>query len=72
MLVSQSTWKAEEAAGKARQQHVEQILRRHIPGIQIVDVSSVPLGPCKGGGTWERLLFLIDRSEKEYVIQLDF
>ncbi len=51
--------------------HLEQTLQKHIPGIEIVDVDRIPLGSCPSGGTWERILYVLDRSEREYVIQLD-
>ncbi len=46
-------------------------LEEHVPGIEIVEIESIPVGACQRGGTWERLLFIADRAEREYVIQLD-
>ncbi len=34
-------------------------------------LEDIPVGGCQRGGTWERLLYLLDRSETEYAIQLD-
>jgi len=31
----------------------------------------VPTGDCQQGGTWERLLYCLDRSVREYTIQMD-
>ncbi|MGH7119415.1 MAG: hypothetical protein ACREFP_10585 [Acetobacteraceae bacterium] len=47
------------------------LLEAHITGIELVELESIPVGRCQHGGTWERLLYCIDRSEQEYVIQLD-
>ncbi len=46
-------------------------LEAHVPGIEIVEIESIPVGACQRGGTWERLLYIADRMEREYVIQLD-
>jgi FkbM family methyltransferase len=47
------------------------ILTRHIVGLEFVTLEDIPTGPCQRGGTWERLLYVLDRSEQEYTIQLD-
>ncbi|MGH7057925.1 MAG: hypothetical protein ACREFZ_08585 [Acetobacteraceae bacterium] len=46
-------------------------LSTRIPGIELVEIESIPVGICQHGGTWERLLYVLDRSEHEYVVQLD-
>ena len=46
-------------------------LDRHFPGIQFAILEDIETGPCQRGGTWERLLYLLDHSREEYVIQLD-
>ena len=46
-------------------------LRHHIDGIELAILEDIPAGTCQRGGTWERLLFCLDRSECEYTIQLD-
>lgn len=46
-------------------------LAMHIPAVELVERESIPVGACQYGGTWERLLHILDRSEREYVIQLD-
>jgi hypothetical protein len=46
-------------------------LRRHIEGIELVVLEDIDTGTCQRGGTWERLVFLLDCSEHRYVIQLD-
>jgi hypothetical protein len=46
-------------------------LESHIHGIRLIDLESIDSGPCQRGGTWERLLFLLDHSENEYAIQVD-
>lgn len=47
------------------------VLEAHVPGIELVDLESIPVGPCQHGGTWERILYVLDQSEREYVVQLD-
>jgi hypothetical protein len=42
--------------------------REHIPFIEIVIREDIDTGVCQWGGTWERLVYLLDRSVKEYVI----
>jgi hypothetical protein len=34
-------------------------------------IDEIDTGICQRGGTWERLLYCLDRSEDRYVIQLD-
>lgn len=46
-------------------------LREHVPFIEFVILEDIDTGSCQRGGTWERLVYLIDRSGREYVIQLD-
>lgn len=47
------------------------LLRRHVEGVEIVPLASVPTGPCPRGGCWERLLHILDLAAERYVIQLD-
>jgi hypothetical protein len=47
------------------------ILRHHLPGIRFVHLEDIDPGVCQRGGTWERLVYLLDESEREYVIQVD-
>jgi hypothetical protein len=47
------------------------LLLEHFPGIEFYKREDVDTGVCQRGGTWERLVYLIDRSRKEFVIQLD-
>jgi len=46
-------------------------LSSHFPGIEFQILEDIPVGRCQRGGTWERLLYCLDRSVNEYVIQLD-
>jgi len=46
-------------------------LEQHLPGIGFTVFEDIDTGACQHGGTWERLLYLLDRSRDEYVIQLD-
>lgn len=46
-------------------------LRKHIPHVQIVHISEIDTGECPNGGTWERLKYIIDLSQRIYAIQMD-
>lgn len=46
-------------------------LEHHIPGIRFCILEDIDTGPCQRGGTWERVLYLLDHSRNEYAIQLD-
>lgn len=46
-------------------------LQKHFIGIEFAILEDIDTGPCQRGGTWERLVFLLDRAEKEYAIQVD-
>jgi hypothetical protein len=47
-----------------------QILERHLAP-EIVGVRDIGCGRCPQGGTWERLLLILDYLRDSYVIQLD-
>jgi hypothetical protein len=51
--------------------NLRETLKSHLRGIRLVDLEDIDTGPCQRGGTWERLLFLLDHSEIEYAIQVD-
>jgi hypothetical protein len=46
-------------------------LSGHFPGIRFVILEDIDTGRCQRGGTWERLVHLLDHAEKEYAIQVD-
>ncbi|MGH7155752.1 MAG: hypothetical protein ACREF3_17635, partial [Acetobacteraceae bacterium] len=52
-------------------EHSLATLRAHVPGISLVILEDIDTGACQRGGTWERLVYLIDRSRDGYVIQMD-
>lgn len=52
-------------------QGLRDTLSQHVVGIEFVVLEDIPTTPCQRGGTWERLLYCLDRSESEYTIQLD-
>jgi len=52
-------------------QALRDIIRRHVDGIELVVLEDLDPGKCQRGGTWERLVFLLDRSENQYMIQVD-
>lgn len=47
------------------------VLAHHCGGPRIIDIEDVDTGPCPRGGTWERLLSILDLRRECYVIQLD-
>jgi len=52
-------------------QSLRDTLSRHVVGIEFVVLEDIPTAPCQSGGTWERLLYCLDRSQSEYTIQID-
>ncbi|BBC72023.1 conserved hypothetical protein [Altererythrobacter sp. B11] len=48
-----------------------QVLAAHLGEPEIRQIDAVDCGPCPRGGTWERLLTLLDLRRDAYVIQLD-
>lgn len=52
-------------------QALRDTLTQHVPGLEFVILEDIHTGACQRGGTWERLLYVLDRSESEYTIQLD-
>ncbi|MDN4504253.1 hypothetical protein QX776_17730 [Alteromonadaceae bacterium BrNp21-10] len=49
----------------------KQLLKRHVPGIQIVEMSDINTEGFPTGGCWERLLYITELAKDAYVIQLD-
>lgn len=47
------------------------VLARHLGDPVILPIGAVDVGPCPRGGTWERLLTILDLRTHDYVIQLD-
>ncbi len=47
------------------------VLRHHLDDPQILSLRDVDVRPCPRGGTWERLLTILDMAGDDYVIQLD-
>jgi len=47
------------------------VLQRHFPGIVLSILEDIDVGTCQRGGTWERLVHILDHAQGEYVIQLD-
>lgn len=47
------------------------VLAQHLDHPRIIPIASVATGPCPRGGTWERLLTILDLRRDAYVIQLD-
>ncbi len=46
-------------------------LRAHFPGIEFQVLEDINVGVCQRGGTWERLVYLLDRTRESYVVQVD-
>src|SRR3546814_7643275 len=47
------------------------VLRQHLDNPRIISIRDIDTGPCPRGGTWERLLTILDLCADDYVIQLD-
>jgi hypothetical protein len=47
------------------------VLAAHLGNPRLLSISDVDTGPCPRGGTWERLLTILDLRAGDYVIQLD-
>lgn len=47
------------------------LLTRHLGQPEILPIKAIDTGPCPRGGTWERLLAILDRLRDAYVIQVD-
>jgi hypothetical protein len=50
---------------------LQSVITRHFPGIHLAVLEDIETGPCQRGGTWERLIYLLDHARNEYVIQVD-
>jgi len=46
-------------------------LRHHFPGIAFEILEDIDTGACQRGGTWERILHILDLARTEYVVQVD-
>ena len=47
------------------------LIAYHLPLNKIISIHDVDVGPCPHGGTWERLVTILDLTADEYVIQVD-
>ena len=56
---------------RAMPERSREILRQHIPGIQLTILEDIDMGVCQRGGCWERLVHILDRTRDEYTMQLD-
>jgi len=56
--------------GSLREQDI-QLLKHHIPFIELVHISEVKTDPCPKGACWERLLLISKYVQDSYVVQLD-
>jgi hypothetical protein len=46
-------------------------LSENFIGIEFTHLEDIDTGSCQRGGTWERLVYLLDRARAEYTIQVD-
>ena len=52
--------------------HQQDRLRHHFPGIELPVLEEIEVHGCQRGGTWERLVHILDRTDRgEYVVQVD-
>jgi len=47
------------------------LLAEHFEGIHIEALEAIDTGRCQRGGTWERLVYILDRARDAYVVQVD-
>ncbi|MBE0657547.1 MAG: hypothetical protein IH602_07640 [Bryobacteraceae bacterium] len=47
------------------------LIRKHLVKVEFVHLEDINPGKCQRGGTWERVWYCVNRSAKEYVIQID-
>jgi hypothetical protein len=47
------------------------ILRQHIPGLEVEHIANIDTRTCPRGGTWERLVRIIELTAGHYLIQAD-
>lgn len=47
------------------------LLEKHVPGHTLLSAPSIGLSGCPKGGTWERLISIVQLVGRHYVIQLD-
>ncbi len=47
------------------------VLTEHLGKPTIVPLASLSTGDCPKGGTWERLVLILERTADDYVVQLD-
>src|ERR1700728_2260550 len=52
-------------------QQLRDTLEHHFVGIRLAVLEDIDTGRCQRGGTWERLIYLLDHAEREYAIQVD-
>lgn len=48
-----------------------ELLKKHIRDVSIIHIDEIDIFHCPKGGTWERLCYLLKRTDDYYVIQLD-
>ena len=56
---------------KTMPQAQRDLLAEHFQGIRIEALEAIDTGRCQRGGTWERLVHILDRARDGYVIQAD-
>lgn len=47
------------------------LIRKHLVTVDFQILEDLPVGRCQRGGTWERVIFCVNRSATDYVIQID-
>ena len=52
-------------------QSLRDTLRRHVEGIRFQVLEDIDTGACQRGGTWERLVHVLNHSRDEYTIQIE-
>ncbi len=52
-------------------QSSRKLISQHLGPVKFVDIKTIDTGNCQRGGTWERLVYILDHTAHEYYIQMD-
>src|SRR5258705_3326932 len=50
---------------------IRRVLEQHVPGIRFDILEDIDTRGCQRGGTWGRLVYVLNHAEEEYALQLD-
>jgi uncharacterized protein YbaR (Trm112 family) len=53
------------------EQSKRDLISKHLGPVEFRHLEDLDTGTCQRGGTWERVIFCVDRTAEDYVIQID-